>query len=55
MLGVSKSTDEAEVSDVPGVAFATTSRSTPSSCERSSSAEANRSAGSVAQHFEISQ
>ena len=55
VLGVSNSTDAAEVSAVPALRRATTSRSTPSSWVRSSSAEANRSAGSGAQHLAISQ
>src|SRR4029453_18268943 len=54
MAGASKSTDGAEVSAVPGVFWATTSRSTPSSCTRNSSTEANRSAGSAAQVLESS-
>ena len=53
--GASKSTELADVSAVPVVLAATVSRSTPSIWVRSSSAEANRSAGSGAQHFASSQ
>jgi hypothetical protein len=53
--GASNSTELAEVSAVPVVLAATVSRSTPSIWVRSSSADANRSAGSGAQHFAISQ
>ena len=49
--GVSKSWEAADVIAVPARFLATTSRSTPSSCTRSSSADWNRSAGSVAQHL----
>ncbi len=55
VVGGQKSTDAAEVTATVGVCLATCSRSTPSTCVRSSSAEANRSAGSVAQHLETSQ
>jgi hypothetical protein len=51
MAGASNSTDAAEVNAVSDVFWATTSRSTPSSCTRNSSTEANRSAGSAAQAF----
>ena len=44
--GTSKSRDDVECSAAPSRPAATTSRSTPSSCTRSSSAETNRSAGS---------
>ncbi len=50
--GVSNSCEAADVSAVPARLRATTSRSTPSSWTRSSSADWNRSAGSVAQHLE---
>ena len=53
--GVSNSWEAAEVSAVPARFLATTSRSTPSSWTRSSSADWNRSAGSSAQHLEIRQ
>ena len=46
--GASNSTEAAEVRAVPACFSATTSRSTPSSWTRSSSTEANRSAGSGA-------
>ena len=54
IAGASNSTEAAEVSAVPDVFSATTSRSTPSSWTRSSSTEANRSAGSGAHALAIS-
>src|SRR5215204_2237208 len=54
IAGASNRTDAADVREVPGVLAATTSRSTPSSCTRNSSTEANLSAGSAAQAFDNS-
>ncbi len=53
IAGASKSTEAADVSAVPVVLSATTSRSTPRSWTRSSSTELNRSAGSDAQALAI--
>ena len=52
--GGSNSNDVAEVCAMPACIEPTTSRSTPSSCTRSSSAETKRSAGSAAQHLSSS-